>query len=107
MVFIRGDRSANAFNSPVTPTVLRTKGTLYTGDQPTITVPAKQFIAVSNPYAAPLDLRKIDQSKNLFFYVWDPNLGSGSGYGAYQTLKKNGKRKLYSRTRWRKLFSKK
>ncbi len=91
LVFIRGDRSANSVTSPVTPTVLRTKGQLYTGDQPTITVTPKQFIAVSNPYAAPLDLRKIDQSKNLFYYVWDPNLGSGSGYGAYQTLKKNGK----------------
>jgi Secretion system C-terminal sorting domain len=91
LVFVRGDRSANSVTSPVTPTVLRTKGQLYTGDQPTITVTPKQFIAVSNPYAAPLDLRKIDQSKNLFYYVWDPNLGTGSGYGAYQTLKKNGK----------------
>ncbi|MGH2566046.1 MAG: hypothetical protein ACRDE5_16125, partial [Ginsengibacter sp.] len=91
MVFIRGDRSANAFNSPVTSTVLRTKGELTQGDQSTIIVPAKQFVAVGNPYAAPLDLRKIDQSENLFFYLWDPNLGTGSGYGAYQTLKKNSK----------------
>jgi SprB repeat len=89
MVFIRGDRTANAFTSPVTSTVLRTKGKLTQGDQATITVPAKEFVAVGNPYAAPLDLRKVDQPKNLFFYVWDPNLGNS--YGAYQTLKKNGK----------------
>ena len=86
MVFIRGDRSANLYNSPVTSTVLRTKGELYQGSQATITVTPKQFIPVSNPYAAPLDLRKIDQSQNLFFYVWDPNLGSN--YGGYQTLVK-------------------
>jgi len=87
MVFIRGDRSANVYNSPVTSTVLRTKGELYQGSQAAITVTPKQFIPVSNPYAAPLDLRKIDQSQNLFFYVWDPNLGSN--YGGYQTLVKN------------------
>ena len=33
MVFVRGDRTANAFNSPASQTVLRTKGYLYTGDQ--------------------------------------------------------------------------
>jgi hypothetical protein len=87
MVFIRGDRTSNAYNSPVTSTILRTKGQLYVGDQQTITVPAKKFIAISNPYAAPLDLRKVDMSSNLFIYVWDPNLGNS--YGGYQTLLKN------------------
>lgn len=89
MAFVRGDRRANSGSSPVTSTVLRTKGQLYTGDQPTINVPAKHFVAVSNPYASPLDIRKIDNPNNLFFYVWDPNLASSSGYGAYQTLVKN------------------
>ena len=86
MVFIRGDRTSNAYNSPVTATTLRTKGELYVGDQPTITIPAKQFIPVSNPYAAPLDLRKVDMSRKFFVYVWDPNLNNS--YGGYQTLVK-------------------
>ena len=89
MVFIRGDRSANAVNSPVTATVLRTKGSLNQGDQATITVTPKQFIPVSNPYAAPLDPRSVSQSGNLFFYIWDPNLSGSNGYGGYQTLVKN------------------
>jgi len=89
MVFIRGDRTSNTFTSPVTSTVLRSKGELTQGDQSTITIAPKQFVAIGNPYAAPLDLRKIDKSAHLFFYVWDPNLGSS--YGAYQTLKQNGK----------------
>ncbi len=89
MVFIRGDRSANAVNSPVSSTVLRTKGELNQGDQSKITVAAKQFIPVSNPYAAPLDPRNIDQSGNLFFYIWDPNMSGTNGYGGYQTLVKN------------------
>ncbi len=87
MVFVRGDRTANAFTSPVTPTVLRTKGELYTGDQPTITLTPKVFMSVNNPFAAPLDLSKLSMSTDLFFYVWDPNLGSS--YGGYQTLFKN------------------
>ncbi len=89
MVFIRGDRSANTAASPVTPTVLRTKGQLNQGDQSTIAVTAKQFIPVNNPYAAPLDPRNIAQSGNLFFYIWDPNLSGANGYGGYQTLVKN------------------
>ena len=89
MVFIRGDRSANAVGSPVTATVLRTKGTLNQGNQSTITVTPKQFMPVSNPYAAPLDPRNISQTGNLFFYVWDPNMSGTYGYGGYQTLVKN------------------
>ena len=87
MVFIRGDRTSNSFYSPVTPTVLRTKGELYIGDQPTVTLTPKRFISVNNPFAAPLDLRKVNMSGDHFFYVWDPNLGSS--YGGYQTLVKN------------------
>lgn len=88
MTFIRGDRTSNSFYSPVTSTVLRTKGQLYVGDQANISVTAKQFIAVNNPYAAALDIRQIYNSANLFFYVWDPNLASSLGYGGYQTLVK-------------------
>lgn len=91
MTFIRGDRTANAFNAPVTETVLRTKGTLYTGDQAPIDVAAGKFAAFGNPYASVLDMRNITKTGfRNFFYIWDPNLGGNSGYGAYQAFSYNG-----------------
>ena len=76
MVFIRGDRTANAFNSTPTETVLRTKGSLYTGDQDTILVSANKFASIGNPYASALDMRNITKSGlKDFFYVWDPQPG--------------------------------
>ena len=87
MVFIRGDRTANAFNSTPTQTVLRTKGSLYTGDQAPIPVSAGKFAAIGNPYASALDMRSITKTGlKDFFYVWDPKLGGSSGLGAYQTF---------------------
>lgn len=89
MTFVRGDRSANAVNSPETPTILRSKGELKYGDQPVVTVPAGQFVAIGNPYPSDIDMSKINTSDEMFFYVWDPNLGNS--YGAYQTFIKTGK----------------
>ena len=91
MVFIRGDRTANAFNSPVTQTVLRTKGSLYTGDQTPVTVSAGKFATIGNPYASALDMRNIHKpGLKDFFYVWDPKLGGIYGVGAYQVFSNNG-----------------
>ncbi len=91
MTFIRGDRSATAFGSPVTSTTLRSSGQLYTGDQGSFTAPTNQFAAVNNPYASPIDLRKIFMSPTVFYYIWDPNrLGIPYGLGAFQTLVWNG-----------------
>ena len=91
MTFVRGDRAANAFNSAPTQTVLRTKGSLYTGDQAPIPVSAGKFAAIGNPYASALDMRNITRTGlKDFFYVWDPNLGGSSGLGAYQTFSKDG-----------------
>ena len=89
MTFIRGDRTANAVASPVTSTILRTKGVLFTGTQASIDVVAGQITPYNNPYASPLDLRKISQSLSVFFYVWDPNSGGSNGFGAFQTLSWN------------------
>lgn len=86
MVFVRGDRSSHAMDSPETPTVLRSKGELKTGDQPVINVAAGKLTPVGNPYAAPLDVARITASADMFYYLWDPNLGNK--YGAYQTLVK-------------------
>ena len=64
MTFIRGDRTANAFNSTPTQTVLRTKGSLYTGDQAPIPVSAGKFAAIGNPYASALDMRNYYQEQD-------------------------------------------
>ncbi|MBC7534454.1 MAG: DUF3494 domain-containing protein [Ferruginibacter sp.] len=91
MTFIRGDRTANSFTSPATPTILRTKGYLFTGDQPAIVANANEFISVGNPYTSLVDLRNIAKSGlKDFFYIWDPFLGNSSGYGAYQTFSYDG-----------------
>ncbi len=90
MTFIRGDRTAITFGSPPSVTVLRSTGSLFTGNQPGINVISGQIIPVNNPYASALDLRKISASFNVFFYVWDPNSGGTYGLGAFQTLGWNG-----------------
>ncbi|MEP6948564.1 MAG: T9SS type A sorting domain-containing protein [Ginsengibacter sp.] len=91
IIFIRGDRSATAINSIPTQTILRTKGNLYTGDQAPILVSANTFASIGNPYASALDMRYITKTTMKdFFYVWDPNLGGSSGFGAYQTFSYNG-----------------
>jgi hypothetical protein len=90
MTFIRGDRSANAFSSPVSNTVLRMTGKLFTGNQPDINLVSGQIIPVNNPYASALDLRNISKSTNVFYYVWDPNFATGYGLGGFQTLAWNG-----------------
>ena len=89
MTFIRGDRTAIAFGSPVTSTVLRTVGQLYTGDQPGISLTTGWAVPVNNYYASPIDLRNISTSPNIFFYVWDPNYATGYGLGGFQTLSWN------------------
>ena len=92
MTFIRGDRTANSISSPVTSTTLRVKGTLYTGNQTPIVVPAGTFTSMSNPYASAIDMRNITKTAGVkdFFYIWDPALAGNYGYGAYQTFSNNG-----------------
>ena len=91
-VFVRGDRSVTTAAQPATPTILRTKGTLFTPatPPPSTTVVAGKFESVGNPYASALDVRLITKSGGTdeFFYVWDPRLGGNYGYGAFQELYK-------------------
>lgn len=94
MTFVRGDRRSTGVGATPYATVLRTKGPLYMGSMPAITVNAGQFASIGNPYASVLDLRNITKSGgvNDFFYVWDPYLANsnGNGFGAFQTLAKIG-----------------
>jgi hypothetical protein len=88
--FVRGDRSCIPANSAVSTTILRTTGTLKTGNQ-VFSVLAGKYASIGNPYASSIDLRKLD-TVNLTstFYVWDPKLTGTYGLGAYQTLYKSG-----------------
>ncbi|MFM2359879.1 MAG: hypothetical protein RLY16_1872, partial [Bacteroidota bacterium] len=90
-MYIRGSRSVSpsASITAMNSTVLRTTGTLYTGNQAAITVPADKFAIVGNPYASALDIRNITKTgglANTAFYVWDPKLQGSYDLGAYQTL---------------------
>ncbi len=94
LVFVRGDRSIAYPN--VGPTVLRSKGTLFTAQPgnlpPVTTVILGDFESVGNPYASAIDIRKIgfDAYTSPTIYVWDPSLttypNSAYGYGGFQTL---------------------
>ncbi len=92
MTFVRGDRTAAGLGATPTSTILRTKGILYTGNQTIMPVVTNQFASVGNPYASPVDMRTIskDPGINNNFYVWDPKLTSGLGFGAFQTFTKIG-----------------
>ncbi len=88
MLFVRGDRSVTSTTAPANPTVLRSKGTLFTGTQLPITVKANQFQSVGNPYASPIDFSLITKDTTIddAFYVYDPYLYGTYGVGGYQTL---------------------
>lgn len=93
MTFVRGDRRSIGIGANPYPTVLRTKGQLYIGAQPTITVSPGQTASIGNPYASSLDVRQISKPGiNDFFIVWDPYLANanGLGFGAFQYLYKSG-----------------
>ena len=85
-IFIRGDRTATAFASPVTGTTLRTSGQLYTGTQAGIII-NNQFIPVNNPYASQIDLANLSTIPG--YYAWDPNRGGNYGYGGFTTFSWN------------------
>ena len=93
-VFVRGDRSVYTSNGAATPTILRTKGTLFTpaNPAPATTVFAGKFESVGNPYASAVDMRNITLGGGTqeFFQVWDPRLGGAFNYGAFQTFSKIG-----------------
>lgn len=88
MVFIRGDRTVNSFGQAPTSTILRTRGSLFMGNQSSVSVSANTFKAMANPYASSINFKNVSKSGvDDKYYVWDPNLGS---LGGYQTFVKNG-----------------
>lgn len=89
-IYVRGDRSIPVSGTTNTgnATTLRTKGTLYTGDQAPISVANGQFALIGNTYASPIDFEVLSKS-NLanVYYVWDPKLVTpGGSLGGYVTF---------------------
>ena len=93
-LLIRGDRSVYTSSAAPVPTVLRTKGTLFTpANLPPVTnVVAGKSESVGNPYASAIDLRNITRTGGVaeFVLVYDPRLGGSNSLGAFQTLYLSG-----------------
>ena len=90
---MRGDRSVYTSGGAANPTVMRTKGTLFTpANPPLITnIVADKFESVGNPYASAINMKNVNRTGGVteFFQVWDPRLGGSYNYGAFQTFSKN------------------
>lgn len=94
-LYLRGDRSPGQFGSSIlasTHTTLRSKGTLFQGNQPVTNIPANQFILLRNPYASAIDVRFIAMTGGVTgaFQIWDPKLAGGYNLGGFQTIFNNG-----------------
>ena len=77
---------------PVTSAVLRSKGTLFLGNQTAVSTGALNWGLVRNPYPSRIDMRNIVRSGLLTdaYQVWDSKLGGSFGVGGYQTFTKSG-----------------
>lgn len=87
-VFVRGERTKGVTGTTTnsSPTTLRTKGSIYTGNQ-VISIPANSFTLVPNLYPSAIDFTLLTRAgvKDLF-YIWDSKKQNGSSLGAYQTF---------------------
>lgn len=96
MIFVRGDRTVITSSGAATTTILRTTGKIFYNTSSSlnpasaVSIPSGKFQTVGNPYASQISF-PLTTKANLqgVFYVWDPKLGSGYGYGAYQTFFEN------------------
>ncbi|MDB5280202.1 MAG: hypothetical protein JWR61_5157 [Ferruginibacter sp.] len=82
-LFIRGDRSTNlslGVNAALTPTILRVKGQVLTGNV-AVNVNALNYTLAGNPYPAAIDFHTLTKNNvNDKFYLWDPKMGTTGGY---------------------------
>ncbi|MFT3679551.1 MAG: T9SS type A sorting domain-containing protein [Ferruginibacter sp.] len=85
-LFVRGSRSSLISGSTTTPTVLRIKGPLKTGDQTAVNVSG--FSLVGNPYASAIDFSRVIANTGTTgvyngLYIWDAKLGVTGGYETF------------------------
>jgi autotransporter-associated beta strand protein len=93
MIFIRGDRNAQASNATLNTTVLRTKGNVYQNNYLAATIPVFPTIRpVPNVYPSAVDLTKLQYSVGgtITVYVWDPKGAGSQGFGNFKTLQSTG-----------------
>ena len=92
LLFVRGDRGIDLndpTNSAAGETILRTKGTLFQGEQSKVFegVDSGNFIMFGNPYQSALDVELVlntaDNANTNHYYVYDPTLGT---HGSYVTV---------------------
>lgn len=91
MLFSRGNRSitpAMGTGAVPTPVILRTKGSLFQGDLPSIALSAAgTFAAVGNNYASAIDFTLLNKSNiDNSFLVWDPKIPGSQGLGGWVTF---------------------
>ena len=113
MLFVRGDRStqlAQATTAATTPTVLRMKGNINTGQlnislTPGMISGSSHFRVVGNPYPSAVNFHKIigntANSTAGFadaFYFWDPAVTGSNGVGGWVAMSYNSISGVYDRT---------
>ena len=88
MLFLRGDRTVNpGISNPPTPAIIRSKGTVFQGNLPAVTVNPGEFAAVSNNYASAVDFSLLTKSNvDPYFVVWDPKIPGSKGLGGWVTF---------------------
>tara|TARA_Y100000815_G_scaffold149549_1_gene135345 strand:- start:42234 stop:44243 length:2010 start_codon:yes stop_codon:yes gene_type:complete len=89
-LMVRGDRTVDQTDNNATPTttVLRSTGTLETGDVQlyfnSFTINAGYYLFLGNPYQAPVDMQAVlADATNIiedYYFVWDPTLNSRGSY---------------------------
>jgi Secretion system C-terminal sorting domain len=86
MVFVRGDRgAANVTTGAGTPTNLRIKGMIRTGDQ-TFNVLPNKFQSFGNPYPSRINFATVDKTNiTNAFTVWNPTIAGLYNVGGYET----------------------
>jgi autotransporter-associated beta strand protein len=89
MTYVRGDRTCTPGNSLTATTLLRTKGTLKTGDQTYTVTNAGDFAAIGNPYASRVSISNLQMTGlQDYIYIWDPKIAGAYSLGGFQTLQK-------------------
>lgn len=89
-VYVRGDRSCSPTNGRNVPTILRTRGQVYTGGL-TRNV-TDSFACFGNPYPSAINFGMVTRAGGVSnaFYVWDPQLGGTYGLGQFRICTSDG-----------------